>query len=98
MCIRDRHVFYTVLHVAAKSSIISPKDRALSICERFRISIKNNLKNTCSIYIDQPRWLEELPASYIEITEEQEANHHLYYDTVSYTHLMRTTARRNRPI
>lgn len=78
----EGHVFYTVLHVAAKSSIISPKDRALSICERFRISIKNNLKNTCSIYIDQPRWLEELPASYIEITEEQEANHHLYYDTI----------------
>lgn len=76
------HTYYLLLHLTVKNSIITPKDKALSICERFRISIKNHFGSTCSVFADDGSDLEHLPEHYQKISEEISANKNLYYDVV----------------
>lgn len=78
----DEHVFFVLFNVVTKNNFISPKDKALCIGERFRISVKNNLKTTCSIYVDEGRDLDGLPDTYVNIMQEINANRKLYYDTI----------------
>ena len=59
----EDHTFFILYNVVTKNNFISPKDKTLCIGERFRICIKNNLKNTCSIYVDEAYPLSGLPDS-----------------------------------
>lgn len=62
LCVYDEEGRFLLLQQIQASAIpISPDDRLLSICERLRLCVRNTFLHTCSIYVDQPHNLEELP-------------------------------------
>jgi len=77
-----RRLFMALLCVNSKNNIISPADKALSICEWIRINIKNNIKSTCSVYLSEGTSFGELPLVYDSMLQEIESNSELFFDMV----------------
>lgn len=75
-------VFLILMNVTTSNSIISNKDKMLSIAERLRINIKNHFVHTCSIYVDEVVTLEELPEIYLNLMQEIRFTYCLNYDSV----------------
>lgn len=77
----EDNMFFILFDIIIKNSVILPKDKALCIGERLRISVKNNYKITCSIFIDEGRDLDSLSETYENIIQGINSYKHSY-DTI----------------
>lgn len=78
----NRDILIALMCVNRTVSAISPKDKALSVCELMRIYIKDNLKATCCVYLTEGMYFEELPNAFDDLLCEVELVHDYYFDTV----------------
>ncbi len=76
------NVFYILMNVVTKNSFITADDKVLSICEWIRISIKNNLKSTCTLYVTSGADFDALPDRYSVLNAEIAKRHAHNLDTI----------------
>lgn len=82
-CVHDADgLFLLLMQVHSASAAISPYSRLISLCERLRLSIKNQLLHTCSIYTDRERSFGSLPDAYRALLQEIEVTRSIRFDSV----------------
>lgn len=75
-------LFAVLLSLSTKNSIVTPTDKAISICEWIRINIKNSLKNTCCVYCSAPYALGDLPNIFPDLLNQISAYSEIYFDSI----------------
>lgn len=75
-------LFFLLQQVNSVTAAISPYSRMLSICERMRISMKNQFLHTCSIYINHSQRSDQLPQACRTILSEINSTRSINFDSV----------------